>query len=54
MIKDANPRNREIKARRSFFFLAFVSAPALTVAFVAIYGFMIWFYRVLFRDPANF
>ncbi len=53
MIKDATPRNLETEGRRSFVFLAFVSAPALTVMFVAIYGFMIWFYRILFRDPAN-
>jgi hypothetical protein len=44
MIADANPRRRETDVRRSFGFLAFVSAPALTVLFVAIYA---------FSDPAN-
>jgi nitrate reductase NapE component len=53
MIKDANPRGHETEGRRSFVFLAFVSAPALTVMFIALYGFIVWFYRILFRDPAN-
>jgi nitrate reductase NapE component len=53
MIKDADPRGHETEEHRSFTFLTLASVTAVTVMFIALYGFIVWIYRILFRDLAN-
>lgn len=37
--------------RRSFAFLTIVMAPALTGLLIVAYGFLVWFYQMLFSGP---
>ena len=39
--------------RRSFAFLTIVMAPALTGLLIVAYGFLVWFYQMLFSGPPH-
>jgi nitrate reductase NapE len=38
---------------RSFLFLTVVMAPAITVVFIASYGFIIWMYQIIAGPPTG-
>lgn len=39
--------------RRSFAFLTIVMAPVLSGLLIAAYGFLVWFYQMLFSGPPH-
>lgn len=52
----ASPINRAIhkkEERRSFAFLTIVMAPVLSGLLIAAYGFLVWFYQMLFSGPPH-
>jgi nitrate reductase NapE len=44
---ETETRLRKAEELRSFFFLTIIMVPVLTITFVAIYGFSVWFYQML-------
>jgi nitrate reductase NapE len=44
---------RKTEELRSFLFLTIIMVPVLTVMFVAIYGFSVWFYQMLIGGPPH-
>ncbi|KQR74645.1 nitrate reductase [Burkholderia sp. Leaf177] len=48
---ETSPRKTE--ELRSFLFLTIVMVPALTIMFVAVYGFAVWFYQMLIGGPPH-
>ena len=43
-------KNQEL---RSFLFLTVVMAPAITVVFIASYGFIVWMYQIIVGPPTG-
>jgi nitrate reductase NapE len=43
-------KNQEL---RSFLFLTVVMAPAVTVIFIASYGFIVWMYQIIAGPPGG-
>jgi periplasmic nitrate reductase NapE len=44
---------RKSEETRSFIFLTVVMVPVLTVALIAVYGFIVWFYQMLVGGPPH-
>jgi periplasmic nitrate reductase NapE len=44
---------RKTEEWRSFIFLTVVMVPVLTVALIAVYGFIVWFYQMLIGGPPH-
>jgi periplasmic nitrate reductase NapE len=44
---------RKAEETRSFLFLTVVMVPVLTVALIAVYGFIVWFYQILVGGPPH-
>ena len=50
---DTTKEHRRTEERRSFLFLTFVMAPAMTVVLVGGYGFVVWMYQLLAGPPTG-
>lgn len=48
--QQSHPQKEE---RRSFAFLTIVMAPVLSGLLIAAYGFLVWFYQMLFSGPPH-
>jgi periplasmic nitrate reductase NapE len=48
-----NTDMRKAEETRSFLFLTVVMVPILTVALIAVYGFVVWFYQILVGGPPH-
>ncbi len=48
-----NEEHRKSEELRSFIFLTVVMVPVLTVAIIAVYGFIVWFYQMLIGGPPH-
>jgi periplasmic nitrate reductase NapE len=48
-----NTDTRKTEETRSFLFLTVVMVPVLTVALIAVYGFIVWFYQILIGGPPH-
>ncbi|QNP48793.1 periplasmic nitrate reductase, NapE protein [Diaphorobacter aerolatus] len=51
--KSSTAPSTKSEERRSFAFLTIVMAPVLSGLLIAAYGFLVWFYQMLFSGPPH-